>query len=119
MKKARVLASLSALAVPVVSFAATSTLKDLIALIAGYLNQALALLMGFAVLMFVYYIVQYFIRPIGGEERTEALKYLMWSLIGFFVIVSFWGIVNILLTTFNFGQNTPSSWSQFFNIFPK
>ena len=104
---------------PLVAFAATTDLKGLITLIIGYLNYALALLMGIAVVMFVYYVVQFFIRPIGGEQRAEALKYLMWSLIGFFVILSFWGIVNILITSFQFGQNSPGSWSNFSNIFPK
>jgi len=96
----------------------TSNLHDVITLIASYLNDILALLMGVATVMFVFYVIRFFIQP-NVVERTEASKYIMWSLIGFFIILSFWGIVNILISTFSFGQNSPSSWGNFFSIFPK
>lgn len=32
----------------------------------------------------------------------------MWSIIGFFVILSFWGIVNIVTNTFKLDSNAPS-----------
>lgn len=118
MKKARFIVPAVSLLLPGVAMATTNDLKGVISLIASYLNSALALIMGVAVVMFVFYVVRYFIQP-SGVERAEAAKYLMWSLIGFFVILSFWGIVNILLQTFAFGQNNPSTWSNFFNIFPK
>jgi hypothetical protein len=103
---------------PTIAFAqTTSTLQDVITKIAGYLNSILALLMGLAVVMFVFYIVRYFIQP-NVVERAEASKYVMWSLLGFFVILSFWGIVNILISTFSFGQNSPGTWNNFANIFP-
>jgi len=120
MKKIRTYGiSLAALFAPLMCFATTKDLKALIGVIAGYLNDILALLMGAAVVMFVWYIIQYFIKPNeGGESRTEAAKYLMWSLIGFFVILSMWGLVNILIQTFNFGQNSPGSWANMSSIFP-
>ncbi len=120
MKKIKYIIPAITLASPLISFAATTKkLSDLIGSIAGYLNQALLLLMGVAVLMFVFYIVKYFIMPNeGGDGRTEAGKYLMWSLIGFFVILSMWGLVNIVTATFNLGPNTPGSWANLKNIFP-
>jgi hypothetical protein len=104
---------------PAVSLAATtSNLHDVVGIIATYLNDAVGLLMGLAVVFFVYYVIKYFIQP--NDQRAEAAQYVMWSLIGFFVILSFWGIVNILMGTFNLGGNTaPGQWSSFFNIFPK
>lgn len=118
MKKARFIIPAISLLLPGVAMATTNDLKGVISLIAGYLNDALALLMGIAVVMFVFYVVRYFIQP-SGVERAEAAKYLMWSLIGFFIIVSFWGIVHILMATFDFGQNSPSTWANFFNIIPQ
>ena len=105
---------------PVVAFATTSKkLSDVIALIAGYLNQILALLMGLAVVMFVYYVVKYFIQPIE-VKRSEAAQYVMWSLLGFFVILSMWGLVNILISTFDLGQgSSPGSWTNINNLFPR
>ncbi|MEK7642040.1 MAG: hypothetical protein AAB365_03570 [Patescibacteria group bacterium] len=109
-------------ALPFVTFAQTaSNKKDLawvINIIIGYINQALVLLMGVAVIIFVYYVVKYFILP--NENRSEAGSYVMYSLIGFFVILSFWGLVNILQGTFGLQNDTnrPAGWSSFTNIFP-
>lgn len=105
--------------VPAISYAASLTLKGLASIAAEYLNIALRLLMGFAVLMFVWYVIQYFIR--GGESqksRTEAGQYILWSIIGFFVILSFWGLVNILTSTFDLNSSAPT-WNSIDNLFPR
>ncbi|MEI8249218.1 MAG: pilin [Candidatus Taylorbacteria bacterium] len=105
-------------ALPVVTFAAARTLNDLVYKIVGYLNHALVLLMGVAVVIFVWNIIKYFIR--SDEDHKEAAPYVMWSVIGFFVILSFWGLVNILQNTFGLqnSNNKPYSWSEFSNLFP-
>ncbi len=100
------------------TFAAGMTLRDLIYVLAGYLNDALGLLMGFAVLMFVWFIIKYFIIQSDDTKRAEAAKYLMWSLIGFFVILSLWGIINILVSSFYLGDNSPQSWTDIRSLFP-
>ena len=92
-------------------------LNYLITLIADYLNKILLLLMGFAVLMFVWNVIKYFIRS-GESDRKEGAQYVMWSVVGFFVILTFWGIVNILIGTFDIGYK-PSSWQEYFDIFPR
>ncbi|MCX6719390.1 MAG: hypothetical protein NTZ38_03395 [Candidatus Taylorbacteria bacterium] len=98
---------------PSLAFAANMTLKDLMAKAADYLNQALLLLMGLAVLMFVWYVIQFFIKP-SDKDRTEGSKYIMYSVIGFFVILSFWGIVNILQNTFGLNYGRPNTWNEIF-----
>ena len=95
-----------------------TTLKGILGVAATYMDLALKLLMGLAVVYFVYSIVQYFISPGSSEKRKEAGNYVMWSLIGFFVIVSMWGIVNVLSSTFNLGSNAPA-WAEMSNLFPK
>lgn len=127
-KVAAVSSIVSALAFPLLAFAqvpdspiVTSGSKNLsyiIDLIIGYLNQGLILLIGVAVVMFVFYVIKYFMRPADGAERAEAGQYVMYSIIGFFVIVSFWGLVAILKNTFNL-DSKPQGWSEFQNIFPK
>ena len=106
-----------ALLIPLTAFAQNNkTLKDVIAIVAGYFNVALGLLMGLAVIMFVWYIINYFIK--ADANRAEAGQYLMWSLIGFFVILSLWGLVNILINTFDLGTGNPSTWTGLKNLFP-
>ena len=117
-KKILYTASTIALGVPFVTCAASRTLSDLTYKIIGYLNQALVLLMGVAILIFVWNVIKYFIR--ADEDHKEAAPYVMWSVIGFFVILSFWGLVNILQGTFGLQNsiNKPTSWSDLSNLFP-
>ena len=95
------------------------TLCSLIVRIVGYLNQILFLLIGLSVVTFTYYVFKYFIKP--NENHDEAGKYVMYSVIGFFVILSMWGLVNILQNTFGIGNvgYAQSSWSNITNLFPR
>jgi hypothetical protein len=126
MKKKIAIVSIAAVLGPVFAFAQTSqcasnslTLCTVINRIVGYMNQALVLLIGLAVVTFAFYIFQYFIKP--NENRADAGKYVMYSLIGFFVILSLWGLVNILDNTFGLGNSTnmPQSWDNVTHLFPK
>lgn len=103
---------------PLSVFAAGPTLASLINLIIYYLNIFLVLMMGVAVVVFVYFIIKYFILP--NADRSEAGSYVLYSVIGFFVILSFWGIVNILQNTFGLqnDRNRPASWASFSSLFP-
>jgi len=95
-----------------------STIASLVNLIIYYLNEALVLLMALSVVIFVWYVIKYFVLP--NEKRSEGANYIMYSLIGFFVILSFWGLVNILQNTFGLNNTTnrPQSWASFSNLFP-
>ena len=118
MKKITKILTFGLFFLPFVAFAANSTLHDLVGTIAVYFNDALALLMGLAIVMFVWYVVKFFIQP-SEDGRKEGSQYIMWSVIGFFVIFSVWGLVNILINTFNLGHNTAGSWVDMSSLFPK
>ena len=117
MKKIYILSS-ALVSVPFIAFAEKNTLATLIGQIIGYANQILVLLMGVAVVMFVFYIIKYYIK--ADADRKAGGLYVMYSLIGFFVILSFWGLVNILQNTFDLKNedNRPAGWASFSNIFP-
>lgn len=104
--------------IPSVTFAAGKDLGDIIAIIISYLNQILFLMIGLAVVFFVYNIIKYYIM--ADADKTLAGKYVMFSLIGFFVILSLWGLVNILQNTFGLKNETnqPASWTSFKGLFP-
>ena len=116
----RVASFLIPLSLPLIAFAQTASgakdLKYLVGVIVTYVNIALELMMGVAVVMFVFYVIKYFMLP--ADNRTEAWQYVLWALVGFFVIFSMWGLVNILIGTFSL-DNNPKSWSNYFDIFPK
>ncbi|HEY9583710.1 MAG TPA: pilin [Candidatus Paceibacterota bacterium] len=101
--------------IPIISFAQTRDLGDVVLLVVRYFNYAIYLILGLALLMFVWNVFKYFIK--GGEDvtaRKEANLYVMWSIIGFFVILSIWGLVRILTNTFRLDSHPPST---FFGTF--
>lgn len=79
-------------------------LNSLVDFIIKYINDGIMIIMAVATLVFVYNIVQYFVVKTDAD-RTEASKYLLYSIVGLAVIVSFWGLVNVVLRTFDL-QNT-------------
>lgn len=101
----------SLLVLPHFTFAQTPTnnLKDLISLVIYYMNYAVIFIMGLAILLFVWNIFKYFIYSTDSTKKSEAGLYVMWSVIGFFVILSFWGLVNILTGTLKLNSQQPST----------
>jgi len=74
--------------------------------IIGIINNVLVpLIFALAFIVFIWGVFQYFIAGGHDEEKRESGKQLMlWGIIGFFVMVSVWGLVNILRGTFNFND---------------
>jgi hypothetical protein len=110
MKKALALTSgtLAALALPLVSLAAVNNLSDAGSLIINVINNILVpVLFAIAFIVFLWGAFKTFIFGAQDSEVKEQGKNLMlWGLIGFFVMVSIWGLVNILTGTINFGNNS-------------
>ena len=113
MKKALALASgtLAALALPLVSLAAVNNLSDAGSFVINTINNVLVpVLFALAFIVFLWGAFQTFIVGANNEEVKEHGKNLMlWGLIGFFVMVSIWGLVNILTGTVSFGNTTGPS----------
>jgi hypothetical protein len=80
-------------------------LRSLIVFVIDYINQGIYLLMALATVFFVYNVVQYFVIKTDAD-RKEAGNYLMYSIIGFAVVLSFWGMVNVVIQTFSLDNNT-------------
>ncbi len=72
-------------------------------------NIAVPLLFAVAFIVFIFGIFQYFILSRGDEEKQAKGRGLMlYGLIGFFLMVSVWGLVNILVGTFSLNSNIPT-----------
>ncbi len=108
----RVLLAVALLAAPMTTFAYTRNLSDLSILAIKYFNQAIYFIIALAILVFVWNVYQYFFKA-DPENKKEASLYVMYSVIGFFVIIAFWGLVNIVSNTLNLNTNAPSL--NFFN----
>ncbi len=66
-------------------------------------NSVIPLLVTVAVAAFIYGIIQYFLNPDNEEKRKAGKSFMIWGVVSLFVMVSFWGIVNILQGTFTQG----------------
>lgn len=70
-------------------------------------NILVPLLFAIAFIVFIFGIFQYFI--LGGadeEKRTKGRSFMLWGMIGFFVMVSIWGILNLFVYSLGFGSDT-------------
>ena len=109
MKKVIALTSstLALLALPLVSLAQTqvNNVADVGNIIINTINNVIVpVLFAVAFIVFLWGAFQTFILGANSEDVKEKGKNLMlWGLIGFFVMVSIWGLVNILTGTISFG----------------
>ena len=108
-KKALVVSGvLTAFALPLVSMAAINNVADAGSFVINTINNVVVpVLFAVAFIVFLWGVFYTFILGAGSEEVNEKGKNLMlWGLIGFFVMVSIWGLVNVLTGTISFGNNS-------------
>jgi hypothetical protein len=60
-------------------------------------------LIGAALVLFLYGVVKYISSGDNEEERKKGKDLIIYGIIGLFVMVSVWGLVNILAGTFELG----------------
>ena len=97
MKKITILTSFL-LVLPVITFAQFGDVDTFFNNIGTFINNVLIpLVFAIALLMFVYGMFRFFI--LGGhsdDDREKGKKLMMWSVVGFVMMVSIWGIVNMV-----------------------
>lgn len=82
--------------------------NELVSWLSSIGNVIIYLLIAFAVVYIVWNIVIYFVKGKAGDEnRKEAGQHLMWGIVGLAIILSVWGLVNIILGTFRTDNNAP------------
>jgi hypothetical protein len=63
------------------------------------INQAIYLIIGLAVLGFLWGIVKLILNLSNAQAKQEAKTYMLYGIITIFIMTSAWGIVNILTVT--------------------
>lgn len=106
MKKFAVLAS--AWALPLFALAQVRSIYDAGSVITQIINGVLVpMIFAIAFLVFIWGVVQAFLLK-DEEAREKGKSYILWGVIAMFVMASVWGLVNILIGTFNLSSGGPS-----------
>jgi hypothetical protein len=107
--------ALVAIVLPGVAFGQFGEVNDFLDDISSFINSTLIpLVFALALLLFIWGIFQYFI--LGGadeEKREDGKKLMLWAIVGFVVMVSVFGIVNLIAGGLGFSddeniQNIPN-----------
>jgi FtsH-binding integral membrane protein len=70
-------------------------------------QSVIPLLFALATVGFMWGVIQMVINPEDAEKRKQGKQYMMWGLIGLFVMISIWGLVTIFTNTFNINFAIP------------
>jgi len=81
--------------------------------VAGIINWASCLLIktvvpflfSLATVAFIWGVIQFYLNPENEEKRKKGKSFIVGGLIALFVMVTMWGLVNVLVVTFG-GTNT-------------
>lgn len=96
------------------SYAPNQGIGGLFTFVGAILNRVVPLLIALAVVFFIWQVFMYAVA--GDEEKKGAAKtHIIWGIVGIFIMVSIWGLVAILQSTFgtsgvqeNIGSQIPT-----------
>lgn len=89
-------------ATPLFAVAASSTAFTLLGRISQLLSFVIPILITLAVIYFIWGVIQYTVST-DEEAKKGARNKIIQGLIGLFVIIAFWGIINLVTRTFDIG----------------
>lgn len=71
--------------------------QDLLGGVQNILELLVPILIGIAVIIFIWGVVQFVARAGDDEKRKEGRKKMVWGIVGLVVIVAVWGLVNFVI----------------------
>lgn len=97
MKKYFYAAALSI--VPGLSFATNGNITDAISTVRNIINQLIPVIIGLAILFFIYALLKYVTAGGDEEKAKEARGLIIWGVIIIFVMTAVWGLVGFVQNT--------------------
>lgn len=85
--------------------AAAQTLLDTVGFLNAFVNSLIPLAISLALLMFFWGLIKYLFKIGGDDAQKEGIRTMIWGVAALFVMVSIWGIINILRSTFRVENN--------------
>jgi hypothetical protein len=96
------LAALSFMLLPMVA-AAQSPFSDLLEEVQGFINDLIPLLIGLAVVFFLYTLARFMLSAGDPEKQKNAKGMMIYGIVVLVVMVSVWGLVNFVVDTLDLG----------------
>jgi len=87
------------------SLVAAQTLLNTLALVNTFLNAVVGLFITLAIVIFFWGLIKYLMNV--GEAKSEGLQIMFYGVVAIFVMVSIWGIIRLLQSTFSVTSTTP------------
>jgi fumarate reductase subunit D len=107
-KVKKALPYLAALATPLFAFAQQAF--SIVSRIQQLVNQIIPILLIIGTIVFLWGVIMFLTAGADEEKRAGARSLMIYGLIGLFVMVAVWGIVNVLVGFFGVGgTGVPSS----------
>ncbi len=63
------------------------------------IDPIVLLLAAVALVVFIYGIWEYYFKDIDGADRSKGGQHILWGLVGFFIMISAFGIIRVILNT--------------------
>lgn len=90
----------------VCSLRGVSNFKDLVQAVIGcFLRPAVYLIIAMSIIAFLWGTFKLLIVDADSKDKGPAKNFMFWGIVGIFVMVSLWGLVNVLSRTFNLGTD--------------
>jgi hypothetical protein len=105
MKFVRALPVLAVLVAATPLLAGAVTFLDTLNLINRFLNAVVPMIITIAIIFFFWGLAQLLLN--AGEKRSDAIQTMIWGVVAIFVMVSIWGIIKLLQSTFKVGDTNP------------
>ena len=88
--------------------AAEQSINKIIELI---VNPAIYVLFSLGLLVFVYGVVEFMMNLSKGADTKEGKSHMLWGIVGMFIMVSVFGIIHLLSSTFGLGVGRGGSYN--------
>lgn len=92
-----------------VAYAGTiSKAGDIPGVLNPLIQSAFGVLIGVAVFIIAWGIFKFILRADDEDERATGRSMIMWGVVGLFLMISIWGMVNIIKGTLGLTTTTPA-----------
>ena len=92
---------------PMLAFAQVSDVNDVLGWFSSFLNAIIPILISLAFVYLLWGIVKFVTAGDDPVKRASGRAAILWGIVALFVMVSIWGLVNILSNTFSLSQTGP------------